>query len=399
MQYRLNPKNNDKISTLSYGCMRFPEKYGKIEPVSSEKLLQMALDNGINYFDTAYPYHSGHSESFIGNFFHKTKQRDKIKIATKQPVWSVNSYNDMGSIFQIQLDKLKTNYIDYYLLHALNGDTWKKVYELGVLDFLSKLKNEKKIFNAGFSFHGLYSDFVKIIDSYDWDFCQIQFNYLDVNYQAGLKGLEYASSKNMAIMIMEPLRGGALANVPPELEKKFKESNKNLSPVGWALNWILNFPSVTTLLSGMSKANEILENVKIINNFKKFSDAEFKTIDHARELYKNIMKVPCTACNYCMPCPFGVNIPTCFSLYNSKKVFKRNMHSFIMYAQMINGVLGSYASPSLCTECGACEKKCPQNIQIIKNLKLVKKSFENYRMKFLYRILKILLFIQKKFKG
>lgn len=398
MQYRYNPKNNDKISTLAYGCMRFPEKFGKIDPLPSEKLLQTAYDNGINYFDTAYPYHGGHSESFVGNFFYKTKLREKVKIATKQPVWSVNSYSDMEKIFDTQLDRLKTNYIDYYLLHALNGESWKKVYELGVLDFLTNLKNSGKITNYGFSFHGLYSDFEKIIDSYNWDFCQIQFNYLDINYQAGLKGLEYASSKNMAIMIMEPLRGGALASAPKNIIKTFEETNKSWSPARWSLNWILNFKNVTTMLSGMSKISDILENVEIVNSFKPLVEAELNTVIKVREEFNRLLEIPCTACNYCMPCPWGVNIPVCFNLYNSNKVFNRKMHSYIMYAQMVNGVLGTYASPSLCTACGACEKKCPQNIQIIKNLKLVKNTFENFKMKIFFKLIKVVISLQRLLK-
>jgi len=397
MQYRINPRNNDKISALSYGCMRFPEHYGKIDIKASEPLLHRGFELGINYYDTAYPYHNEQSESFIGEFFSKNKLRNKVKIATKMPVWSINSYSDMENIFKIQTHKLKTAYIDYYLLHALNIESFNKVYNLGVLDFLNYLKKQNIILNAGFSFHGEHDEFIKIFDSFDWDFSMIQFNYLDINNQAGLKGLEYISNKNIAIMIMEPLRGGSLVNIPVDVKSVFNTSKNKYSPIEWSFKWLLNYPSITTLLSGMNTVSQIEENVKIVSNAQanSISKKDLEIVDTARKVYLKSFDIPCTQCKYCMPCPYGVDIPTCFDLYNKKHLFKQTMHAYIMYAQMINGTLGTYKSPSQCIKCGVCETKCPQNIKIIEKLKLVKKSFESIKMKLFFKLIKFIIKIKK----
>ena len=395
MQYRKIPKTGEELSVLGYGCMRFPENKSKIDEKRAKKQLFMALDKGVNYFDTAMTYHMGASETFLGKVFSEGKIREKINLATKLPPWSVNQKEDMDKIIAVQLKKLRTDYIDYYLLHALNGEVFKKLNEFGVLEFLSKLKEKGVIRNAGFSFHGKKKDFKKIIDSYDWEFCQIQYNYLDVNNQAGKKGLEYAAEKDIGVIIMEPLRGGNLGKKPPgEIKELWAGSDIKREPVEWSLEWIWNHPQVTVILSGMNDESHIKQNIELAGRVqsKSMSQKDLDIISKSEKIYRKFMKAGCTGCGYCMPCPSGVNIPGCFEFYNSYHVFKDKANAKMNYLIFCGGLLSHKSShASLCEECGECEKVCPQELPIIELLKDVSNEFEGIKFKTFQIVAKIVM--------
>ena len=377
MKYRKVPKTGDKISTLGYGCMRFP---GAIPSVNinekkATKQLLLAIDKGINYFDTAWPYHAGNSEKFLGNFLNKYNLREDIYLATKLPHWITSTKKEMHDILNKQLSKLKTDYIDYYLVHNLNLEKWEKAKKNGVLEFLDEAKKSGKIKYTGFSFHGDSKNFHKIINDYNWEMCQIQYNYLDIENQAGLKGLKYAYDKNIAVFIMEPLRGGNLSKeFPKSIKKITKKSNKDYTPTEWALRWLYNHKEITCVLSGMTEKNHIIENCKIadtsdINNMSK---KELNIIDEVRKKFLDLMEIDCTGCYYCMPCPYGVNIPGCFEYYNAKNIFN-DITARVQYFSL-NGI---DHLASKCVDCKVCIDKCPQNINIPKELKKVDKDMED----------------------
>lgn len=387
MQYRKVPKTGDEISVLAFGCMRFPTIAGKIDEEKSIPLLHHAIDLGVNYLDTAYPYHGGASETFLGKAL-KNGYREKVKIATKLPLWKVKSRADMDRILNHQLEKLQTETIEYYLLHMLMGtESWERAKALGVIEFLETAKEAGKIQNIGFSYHGNLEAFKTIIDDYDWVFTQIQYNYLDTHTQAGTEGLLYAASKAVAIMIMEPLRGGNLANkVPEDVKKLWGHSSRSWSPAQWSLRWIWNIPEVTTVLSGLNVRAHIEENVKGASETLpgSFTQDDLDRVDKVKAVYEQLMKVPCTGCGYCMPCPSGVNIPLVFSFYNERYLFKKRNTRF-MYLGTLGGMIGDKASlASNCIRCGKCEKVCPQHIPIMNELDSVKKEFEGI----LYPIMK-----------
>jgi predicted aldo/keto reductase-like oxidoreductase len=357
MLYRNVPKNSDKLSILGYGCMRFPTRLGRINERVAERQMMHAFDKGVNYYDTAYPYHNGKSEAFVGKVFKKNTCRDKIKLATKLPHWMARSKSDMDRILDEQLLKLQTDRIDYYLVHALNGDNWEIAKTNGVIEFLDTALRQGKILNAGFSFHGLNQEFVPIVDDYDWTFCQIQYNYLDTQNQAGTAGLKYAAANDMAVIIMEPLRGGNLAkNPPPSVKKIWQQSDISQTPAAWALSWIWNHPEVTVVLSGMNDDQHIEENIHLAQRVKPLSmtPSALATVEAAAKEFRRVMKVGCTGCQYCMPCPAGVNIPGCFDAYNSKHAFK-GRSAGLMYLFFNGGVTTDKASmASQCVECGEC---------------------------------------------
>lgn len=325
MLYREVPKNGDKLSVLGYGCMRLPVRMQSINEKLAEKQILYALDQGVNYFDTAVPYHNGKSQPFLGKVFSKNGCRDNVKIATKLPHWSALSKKDMDKILDEQLSKLKTDRIDYYLVHGLVGELWEKAKSNGVIDFLDEALKKGKIINAGFSFHGLGEEFNGIVDDYDWTFCQIQYNFLDTKNQAGTAGLQYAASKDLAVMIMEPLRGGNLAKTPPpSVQDIWAKADHKKTPVAWSLRWIWNHPEVTVVLSGMNNDGNINENLALAEKAlpNSLSEKEVKLVEEAAAEFRKVMRVGCTGCQYCMPCPAGVNIPSCFDWYNSRHAFK-----------------------------------------------------------------------------
>lgn len=389
MKYRKVPKNGDELSILGYGCMRFPGNIPSVDidrKKASEQLL-MAIDKGINYFDTAWPYHNGDSETFLGEFFTRHNLREQVKIATKLPHWITNSKEEMHEKLNQQLKKLQTDYIDYYLVHNLNIKKWEKAKANGVIEFLDEALSSGKVLNVGFSFHGSGHNFSKIVDDYDWTICQIQYNYLDIKNQAGRKGLEYAASKDIGVIIMEPLRGGNLSKVPPkEIKKLWHKSNYKWTPTEWALRWLWDHPEIICVLSGMTKDEHIVENTRIASEVHSnhLTAEEREMMRRSREIFLDLMKVNCTGCYYCMPCPYGVNIPGCFEYYNSKNTFN-DFAGRIQYF-MLNGI-DSIASK--CVKCGKCVPKCPQNINIPKEMSNVEKDMENWTGKIIKFIMKL----------
>ena len=381
MLYREVPKNGDKLSILGYGCMRLPSRLQSINEKLAEKQIMKAIERGVNYFDTAYPYHSKKSEPFIGKVLSRNGCRDKIKIATKLPHWMTQSKEEMEKILDEQLFKLQTDRIDYYLIHALSGELWETAKNKGVIEFMEDALQKGKIINAGFSFHGLAEEFNPIVDDFDWTFCQIQYNFLDTQNQAGTAGLKYAASKDMAVVIMEPLRGGNLAKTPPPSVKNIwlKAENKK-TPVEWSLGWIWNHPEVTVVLSGMNNDDHIDENLAIAGKARPgyLTDEELDLVEEAAAEYRQVMRVGCTGCQYCMPCPAGVNIPSCFDWYNSKHAFK-DKKAKLMYIFQNGGIVTDKPSmASMCVQCEKCLDKCPQHLPIPDLLKDVQEDMEGF---------------------
>ncbi|MDH3961715.1 MAG: aldo/keto reductase [Desulfuromonadales bacterium] len=369
MLYRKVPKNGDELSILGFGCMRFPAKDGQIDEPRAIRQIRSAIDRGLNYIDTAWPYHGGESEPLVGRAL-KDGYRERVKLATKLPSFLINTREDMDLYLNAQLKKLDTDHIDYYLVHTLTGPVWEAMVTLGIHDFLDKAKADGLIVNAGFSFHGLPGDFNQIVDDYPWDFCQIQYNYLDEDYQAGTAGLKYAASKDLAVIIMEPLRGGNLGQPtpPPAIEKIWSRAETSRSPVAWALLWIWNHPEVTVILSGMNEEAHIDENIALAEQGfpAVLASAELELVVQAANTYRELMKVGCTGCGYCMPCPANVAIPICFEMFNKLHMFNqpdaaRFGYAIRMSGDLTNGVSG-YASQ--CVHCGHCVDKCPQQIPI-----------------------------------
>lgn len=383
MLTRKNCKNNDDLSILGFGCMRFPMKGNSIDEARSIAMIRDSIEKGINYFDTAYFYNNGKSETLLGEAL-SGGYRERVKIATKLPPFMVSKLEGAKKIFETQLTKLRTDYIDYYLLHMLSDvATLERMQKLGVMDWLEQLKREGIIRNIGFSFHGSKTEFEQLVTAYPWDFCQIQYNYLDENNQATKAGLKLAHSLGIPVIIMEPLRGGKLVNnLPKQVIDTFQSYDKKRTPAEWALRWIWNHPEVTVILSGMSDEDQLNENIRIASEVSanSLTEAELKVFDEVKAILLERTKVPCTGCGYCMPCPHGVNIPGCFSSYNDKYLLKMKNYRF-KYMQTL-GLTSQHPSfASLCTECGKCERHCPQNIQIRKELKKVKKEMEGFGFK------------------
>jgi hypothetical protein len=368
------PRNGDKLSVLGFGTMRLPLKGEGIDEERAIKQIRYAIDNGVNYVDSAPPYHNGESEKFLGKAL-LDGYRKKVKIATKLTPFLLSKAEDMDKMLNTQLQKLRTDHIDYYLLHGLEEEFWKKLQGFGVLEFLEKAKGDGKIVNTGFSFHGSLKTFKEIIGAYDWTMCQILYNFLDEKLQAGTEGLKYAASENLAVMVMEPLRGGALAsNLPYEAKRFYDKAKIQRSPAEWGLRWVWNHPEVTVALSGMNDENHVAENIKIAETALSGSmnADELAIIKNVAEAYRRLMKIPCTGCQYCMPCPYGVNIPTSFRIYNDYYMFGDEQKSRATYARMLMGGLrGKRSDASLCKECKQCIERCPQHIAIPEQLKLV----------------------------
>jgi len=348
----------------------------QIDEVLATKLIRYAIDEGVNYIDTAYPYHgismgaAGQSEPFVGRAL-RNGYREKVKIATKLPSWLIYSRADMDKYLKEQLERLQTDSIDFYLVHALNATLWKNVKEAGITEFLDQAISDGRIKHAGFSFHEKHEHFNEIVDSYDWSFCQIQYNYMDEEYQAGKKGLQYAEQKGLGLTIMEPLRGGKLvANLPLAVQRVFEQASIKRTPAEWALRWVWNHPEVAVLLSGMNSMEQVVENIKVAQTatVNALTANEKDLIEQAKNIFKLRMKINCTACGYCMPCPSGVNIPGCFTLYNNFHMFGR---------EEFYGMLQPKQRASNCVECGQCETHCPQTIPIRQELKNVKAIFES----------------------
>lgn len=382
MLYRKMPNNGDELSILGFGAMRLPVREdGSIDEEKAMQMVRHSIDNGVNYVDTAWPYHMGASEPFLARAL-ADGYREKVKLATKQPQWMVKKPEDMDRFLNAQLEKLNTDHIDYYLIHSLVGSSWENIRDLGVAEFLDRAKAEGRIINAGFSYHGDPEDFAPIVDGYDWDFCQIQYNFLDENVQAGTEGLEYAASKGLGVVVMEPLRGGNLANpIPAEAMDIWDEADNRRSPVEWALRWVWNHPEVTVVLSGMTEPSHVEENLKIAKEglVNSLTEKELKLVSRVAEKYAELMKINCTGCRYCMPCPEGVDIPACFEMYNNLYMFgDKNGMLKMMYAAKLGDVLRGAETnfASQCVQCGQCLDACPQHIPIPDMLEKVAEEFE-----------------------
>lgn len=377
MLYRKFGETNEEVSTLGFGCMRFPTVDEDTKNIDEEKSIEMvryAIDNGVNYIDTAYPYHGGMSELLVGKAL-QDGYREKVYLATKLPSWLIKTREDMDKYLNEQLEKLQTDYIDFYLVHALNKDFWSNLTNNGIFEFLDSAIKSGKIKYAGFSFHDKLDLYKEIVDSYNWTFTQIQYNYLDTDYQAGQEGLDYAADKGLAVVIMEPLRGGKLVNnIPNDIKALWDTSDTKRTPVEWALKYIWDNPKVSTILSGMSTLDQVKENIELSNDGKENSlnKNEKSLIKNVSESYKSKIKVDCTDCKYCMPCPSSVNIPRCFSIYNNGHMFNDVENAKKIYNKHMN----DENKASACTECGKCEEACPQNIEIIDKLKEVVEVFE-----------------------
>ena len=378
MNYRTNQKNGDELSILGFGCMRLPVKAGIIDEARAIKMIRDSIEKGVNYFDTAYIYHGGQSESLLGKAL-QDGYRPRVKIATKLPPYMVKKLNNAKKIMLTQLEKLHTDYIDYYLLHMLTDKAmYDKMASLGVMEWLEELKAKGTIRNIGFSFHGSRRDFEMIVKAYPWDFCQIQYNYLDENNQATVSGLKLAHSLGIPVIVMEPLRGGKLVNnLPGDVLKTFKSFHPEWTPAEWGLRWIWNHKEVNVVLSGMSIEDQVNENIRIASDAASdsLSEDELKVFGEVKSIMNEKIKVPCTGCGYCMPCPCGVDIPGCFSNYNDKFLLGEKMNRW-KYAQTLGVLSEKPAFASKCIECGKCEPQCPQNIEIRKELKSVARVME-----------------------
>ncbi len=362
MRYRAFGKAGFEASILGFGCMRLPViggDPGRIDEPLATRMLHSAIDAGVNYVDTAYGYHKGESERFVGRAL-KGEWRRKVHLATKMPMWKIESAADFDLILNEQLEKLQTDHIDCYLLHGLKADRWEKGQRLGILDWAERAIASGRIGCLGFSFHDEYKTFPRIIDDWDkWTFCQIQYNYMDEEHQAGTKGLQYAHAKGLAVVVMEPLLGGNLTSPPDPVASLWATAERKRSPVEWALSWVWSKPEVSVVLSGMSAMEHVEENLRLADSSQKLSAGELELVGRVRDRYREIRPVPCTQCEYCMPCPNGVAIPKVFRIYNDSVVYNNPGRAKKQLAQIEAG-----SRPSACIECRECEPKCPQSIEI-----------------------------------
>ena len=373
MRYRQFGRCGFEVSALGFGCMRLPCVGGDQSQIREDEAVRMvryAIDEGVNYVDTAYAYHRGNSERFVGRAL-AHGYRDRVKLATKLPVWLCKSCDDFDRLLGEQLERLATDHVDCYLLHSLDNKSWSKVRDMGVLDSLAKQLELGRIRYAGFSFHDSYEAFTGIVDAFDWDFCQIMLNYVDVEYQAGLAGLRYAASHGLAVVVMEPLRGGKLAaNLPDEVVAALgagSDGGEGRSPAEWALRWVWNLPEVSVALSGMSSMEQVVDNIRIASDAAPgaLTERQLAMLARAREAYMARTRVACTECGYCQPCPQGVLIPDVFGLYNEAGIFNAWEGSRWMYG----GIVKASRDASKCAECGQCEAACPQQLKVIELLK------------------------------
>ena len=375
MNYRKDRYGND-LSILGYGCMRFPRKMGLIDMKATEEQILLAYREGVNYYDTAYIYPG--SEAALGEILSKNKIREKVNIATKLPHSFIKNMETMETIFNEELSRLKTDYIDYYLMHMLTDvATWKRLVDMGILQWLEEKKQAGKIRQVGFSYHGNSDMFCQLIDAYDWDFCQIQYNYMDEHSQAGRKGLHHAAAKGVPVVIMEPLRGGKLVSkLPEEAKRIFANHSVQKTPAAWAFEWLWNQPEVTVVLSGMNSNEMIEENVATasgvtVGSLTAADDAMLKEVVKAINAK---MKVGCTGCGYCMPCPKGVDIPGTFAAYN--RCYQESKFWGLKEYFMCTAARKTSTAASNCIGCGKCEKHCPQGLPIRKHLKEAQKELE-----------------------
>lgn len=372
MEKRALEKLGITTSLLGFGCMRFPlTKDGKINEPEAEKMLDRAMAAGVNYYDTAYPYHNGDSETYVGKAMGKYP-RDSFYLATKLPIWLVEKREDVDRLFEEQLKKLRTDHIDFYLMHALSKERWDDMLKKDVVSRLEELKEEGKIKYLGFSFHDKYEAFEEILCSRNWDFCQIQLNYMDVNEQAGLKGYELTAEKKIPLVVMEPIKGGSLAAFAEDIAAKFHAYDKDASLASYALRWVGSLPNVKVILSGMSTMEQVEDNINTFTPFVPLSQAQQDTVNEVVEVLNSRVQNGCTGCRYCMPCPAGVNIPGCFSTWNTYHMYQN--YNVVRWKWEYD--IGDKAQAKNCIKCGKCELECPQHLHIRADLEKVQADLD-----------------------
>ncbi len=362
-----------ETSMLGFGCMRFPTNDGKIDEAESEKLIDRAMQAGVTYYDTAYPYHNGESEPFLGKALSKY-DRSSYYLATKLPIWDVKSIADVEKIFNDQLARLGVDYVDFYLIHALDEAKWDTVLKYGILDYCDKLKSEGKIRYFGFSFHDEYEAFEKIISYRKWDFVQLQLNYIDIREQAGLRGVDLCKKLGVPIIVMEPVKGGTLAKLPREVDEKFKSQDPKVSTASWAMRWCGTLDNVKVILSGMSSMEQVEDNIKTFSVFKPLNNAEKAIVQEVADTLNSRMRNACTDCRYCLPCPAGVNVPANFDRWNRYAVYGDKENSIVRWADFKDD-----EKAHNCIGCGACETKCPQKINIREDLKRLQAEMDSLK--------------------
>jgi predicted aldo/keto reductase-like oxidoreductase len=370
MQYREDKVSGNKLSTLGLGCMRFSRNM-----VETERMILTAIDNGVNYFDTAYIYPN--SEETLGAVLAKHKKRESVFIATKLPLIGCKGPEDFDKFFNKELKRLQTDYIDYYLMHMITDSAqWETFVRWGIEQWIAEKKREGKIRQLGFSFHGSCGEFLKVLNAYQWELCQIQYNYSNENYQAGKEGLQAAAAKGIPVIIMEPLLGGRLVTgLPKEAVSLFSDMEPSLSPAAWAFRWLWNQAEVTCVLSGMNTVMQMEDNIHSAENARSLTDMELAVYAKVVALLNRAYKINCTGCNYCMPCPKGINIPGCFAAYNTS--FAQNFTTGIQQFLTSTAAMSKKPSgPRCCIECGKCESHCPQHLPIRTALKQVARRME-----------------------
>ena len=385
MQYRTIGKIGEKKSILGFGCMRLPltdpSNPESVDYEQASVMLHEAIEAGVNYVDTAYNYHSiggrlgpGQSEPFVGRAL-KGGFRERVSVATKLPIWLVEKHEDMDRFLNHQLQRLQIEQIDYYLVHNINSDVWEPAQRNGVFDFLDRVRKDGRVRHVGFSFHDRYELFEEVMDAYDWEFAQIQFNYLDVNYQAGLRGLKRAAGRDLGVVIMEPLRGGFLTNyLPREQADLLASIRPEWSLAEWALRWIWHHPEVKVVLSGMSHMDQVMDNLAAADKAEGLTDEELAALTKVRKFFQERLKINCTSCGYCLPCPEGVCIPKCFAHFNNYYLMDaeevRARTKFFYGSQ-----LAASEKADKCVGCGRCEERCPQHLPISELMTEVKSLF------------------------
>ena len=387
MQYRLDKYGNE-LSVLGFGCLRLPQKNGKIDMEATRAQIRLAVEEGVNYFDTAYVY-SG-SEAALGEILEAEGLRDRVKIATKLPHYLIKSRQALEMMFREELKRLRTDRVEYYLMHMLcDLDTWERLKKLGMEEWIAEKKASGQIGQIGFSYHGSTEMFCKLVDAYDWDFCQIQYNYLDEHTQAGRRGLHHAAAKGLPVIIMEPLRGGRLVNqLPPEAKRVFEQSGKGWTPAQWGLRWLWDQKEVTVVLSGMNSEEMVLENIRTASEARvgDFGEEEQAVIARAVSAIHSAVKVGCTGCGYCQPCPKNVDIPGAFAAYNRYHTenptgAKKDYIKCTLYRK-------NPTAAGNCIGCGKCERHCPQGIEIRRELENVKRDLEDRKFRLIRWVLK-----------
>lgn len=372
MEYRKFENLGVSPSLLGFGCMRFPQTAdGNIDEAKAESMLDRALKAGVTYIDTAYPYHNGDSEPFVGRVL-KKYDRKSFYLATKLPVWNVKTLDDAKRIFQEQLDRLEVDYVDFYLLHCLDKEKWQNVLDLGIIPYMEEMKKEGKIKFFGFSFHDDFETFKTIATYRKWDFCQIQYNYVDTDIQAGDKGYELTEELGIPLVIMEPVKGGSLATLPDAVTEPFKDYKPNASISSWALRWVASKPNVKVVLSGMTTMEQVEDNLNTFENFTPLNLKEKEIVADVASAIKQRTKNGCTGCAYCMPCPFGVNIPQNFRIWNDLSMYENKEQAKRAYFND----LAEDARADQCQKCGKCEEVCPQAMSIRDDLERVKETME-----------------------